>query len=59
MKLIAIAALMAGTEAMTHGYTNQEKLYSLMQLQGNDCPDPLPMTEDEMHSQLGEFSRTF
>ena len=38
---------------------NQEKLYELMQLQTGECPKPLEITEDEMHYQLGEFSRNF
>ena len=36
---------------------NQEMLYEFMQL--NECPKPLDITEDEMHYQLGEFSRNF
>lgn len=39
--------------------TNQEKLYDLMQLNSANCPKPLELTEDELHYQLGEFSRNF
>merc|ERR1719454_398960 len=38
---------------------NQEKLYDLMQLNSAECPKPLEISEDEMHYQLGEFSRNF
>ena len=58
MKLIAIAALLASVEAMSaHSNNfNQEKLYHLMRLQ--ECPEVLENTEEELHYQLGEFSRT-
>merc|ERR1711937_185153 len=39
--------------------SNQEKLYDLMQLNSGECPKPLEITEEEMHYQLGEFSRNF
>ena len=38
---------------------NQEKLYELMQLNTAECPKPLEISEDELHFQLGEFSRNF
>ena len=38
---------------------NQEKLFELMQLNIAECPKPLEISEDEMHYQLGEFSRNF
>ena len=30
-----------------------------MQLQKEDCPPPLEISEDSLHFQLGEFSRNF
>ena len=59
MKFIAIAALLGAT-ASAHE-SNQAKLYDLMQLQvtGADCPEPLEISEEELHYQLGEFSRNF
>jgi hypothetical protein len=48
----------ASTQAMGIS-DNQEKLYELMQLNSAECPKPLEITEDEMHYQLGEFSRNF
>ena len=54
--IIATLAALAVTSA---SYTdNQQKLYNLMQLQ-KDCPEPLEISEDELHYQLGEFSRNF
>jgi len=53
--LILLGAI-ASTSAMDVS-DNQEKLFELMQL--NECPKPLEITEDEMHYQLGEFSRNF
>lgn len=49
-----IAALVAATAAMSD---NQDRLYELMQLQ--ECPPPLEISEDNLHYQLGEFSRNF
>ena len=60
MKFIAIAALLGATTS-AHISSNQDKLYDLMQLQiqGADCPEPLEISEEELHYQLGEFSRNF
>ena len=60
MKFIAIAALLGATTS-AHATSNQAKLYDLMQLQiqGADCPEPLEISEEELHYQLGEFSRNF
>ena len=53
---IALLALAVGsTQAIIS--SNQEKLYNLMQLQ--NCPEPLEISEEELHYQLGEFSRNF
>ena len=52
-----IAALMA-LGASAH-VSNQQKLYDFIALQTEDCPEPLDISEDELHYQLGEFSRTF
>jgi len=58
MKLTALLACVAAASAF--GVTdNQEKLYDLMQLNSGECPKPLELTEEEMHYQLGEFSRNF
>ena len=38
---------------------NQDKLYELMQLNEAECPKPLKIEEEELHYQLGEFSRNF
>jgi hypothetical protein len=59
MKFIAIAALFAATTSASE--SNQSKLYDLMalQLSGADCPEPLEISEEELHYQLGEFSRNF
>ena len=51
------ALLMLGATASA--FNNQEKLYDLMQLQTEECPEPLEISEDELHYQLGEFSRNF
>jgi hypothetical protein len=42
-------------------YTNQDKLYDIMNLQTFDpaCPPPLEISEEELHYQLGQFSRNF
>ena len=55
-----IAALLAAT-ASAHITHNQAQLYDLMALQTSaaDCPEPLDISEDELHYQLGEFSRNF
>merc|ERR1719450_589718 len=55
--LLFIGAI-ASTTAMDVS-DNQEKLYELMQLNTAECPKPLEISEDEMHYQLGEFSRNF
>jgi len=59
MKFIVAAALFAATTSARE--SNQAKLYDLMQLQisGADCPEPLEISEEELHYQLGEFSRNF
>lgn len=49
-----IAALVASTQAVSD---NQDKLFILMQL--NNCPPPLEISDDNLHYQLGEFSRNF
>ena len=49
--------IMAGVAAINSN--NQELLYSFMQLQKDDCPPPLEISEDSLHFQLGEFSRNF
>ena len=58
MKFTALlfCGVIASSQAMDFS-ENQEKLYELMQL--NECPKPLEITEDELHFQLGEFSRNF
>ena len=56
------ALLLCGAIATTTAMDvsdNQEKLYELMQLNTAECPKPLEISEDEMHYQLGEFSRNF
>lgn len=56
------ALLLFGAIASTNAMgvsDNQEKLYELMQLNTQECPKPLEITEDELHYQLGEFSRNF
>jgi len=58
MKFTALlfCGVIASSQAM--GFSeNQEKLYDLMQL--NECPKPLKIEEEELHYQLGEFSRNF
>ena len=59
MKFIAIAALLGATTSAHE--SNQAKLYDIMALQmtGADCPEPLEISEEELHYQLGEFSRNF
>jgi len=60
MKFAIAALLFAGvSKAIINVSTNQEQLFGLMQLQSSDCPEPLENTEDELHYQLGEFSRNF
>merc|ERR1712086_1076953 len=59
MKFASIALL--GVAAATSKH-NQVMLYNLMQLEEQGapaCPPPLAITEDELHYQLGEFSRNF
>lgn len=59
MKKFAIV-MMAGAAQAFESH-NQERLYELMQLNTATatCPEPLEITEDNMHYQLGEFSRNF
>ena len=57
MKFTIAAVLALGASA--HVNHNQQKLYDFMALQTGDCPEPLDMTDDELHYQLGEFSRNF
>merc|ERR1719230_1876947 len=60
MKFTALlfCGVIASSQAM--GFSeNQEKLYELMQLNSAECPKPLEITEEELHYQLGEFSRNF
>ena len=60
MKFAIAALLFAGvSQAIINVSDNQERLFGLMQLQSSDCPEPLENTEDELHYQLGEFSRNF
>ena len=72
MKLFALTALLASAQAVSLAQlNNQDKLYSFMQTDleappaaaaaaaAASCPEPLEMTEEEMHYQLGEFSRNF
>jgi len=54
MKFASIIALAASAQAVS---SNQDKLFVLMQL--NECPPPLEISEDNLHYQLGEFSRNF
>ena len=54
--IVALLGLAATTQTSKH---NQAMLFNLMQLEEMDCPPPLAMTEDELHYQLGEFSRNF
>ena len=67
MKLLASLALVGAVSAATieqhnsvlaarRPLTNQEKLYMAIK---DDCPEILEKTEDELHYQLGQFSRTF
>ena len=59
----ATVLLIAGVSA--YNLSNQEKLFDLMQISTEDapakkeCPEPLTISEDELHYQLGEFSRNF
>jgi hypothetical protein len=55
----AIAALLGLAAASQTQKHNQAMLYNLMQLEDPVCPPPLAITEDELHYQLGEFSRNF
>jgi len=55
--LLLMAGAIVSTEAIVSD--NQQKLYNLMQLQKDDCPPPLEISEDSLHFQLGEFSRNF
>ena len=54
----ATAILCAGAVSATVS-VNQEKLYELMNLQMENCPPPLEITEEELQYQLGNFSRNF
>lgn len=57
MKFLALLGL-----AAANSRHNQVMLYNLMQLDAESdpaCPPPLAITEDELHYQLGEFSRNF
>merc|ERR1711998_444903 len=59
MKFASIALVGAAVATSKH---NQVMLYNLMQLEEQGapaCPPPLAITEDELHYQLGEFSRNF
>merc|ERR1711981_771117 len=56
MKFIAILGAVAAGDIERH-IDNQEFLFELMQLQ--NCPEPLEISEDNLHYQLGEFSRNF
>lgn len=59
MKFAIVALLGLVTVEARH---NQAMLYNLMQLDASAdpaCPPPLAITEDELHYQLGEFSRNF
>jgi len=54
--LVFIGAMTSVEAIDTHAnLSNQSKLYSLMQL--NECPEPLEISEEELHHQLGLFSR--
>merc|ERR1719198_207684 len=60
MKFAALlfCGVIASSNAM--GFSdNQDKLYELMQLNSENCPKPLEISEDELAYQLGEFSRNF
>uniref|UniRef100_A0A7S3CM14 Uncharacterized protein n=1 Tax=Strombidium rassoulzadegani TaxID=1082188 RepID=A0A7S3CM14_9SPIT len=59
MKYTVAMCLLGAVASTQIDSTNQEKLFNLMQLQDGPCPEPLEITEDELHYQLGEFSRTF
>ena len=61
MKFAIVALLGFAAASQTTHHHNQAMLYNLMQLEGTDpaCPPPLAITEDELHYQLGEFSRNF
>ena len=56
MKFTIVALLGLAAASTKH---NQAMLYNLMQLEDPACPPPLAITEDELHYQLGEFSRNF
>ena len=60
MKFTALlfCGVIASSQAMGIS-DNQEKLYELMQLNVEECPKPLEISEDELNYQLGEFSRNF
>ena len=48
--------------ATAHKLSNQDMLFNLMQVENlptTECPEPLEMSEEELHYQLGQFSRTF
>ena len=55
MKFIAMLGAVA---AFDRQLSNQEFLEEIMMLQDN-CPEPLEISEDNLHYQLGEFSRNF
>jgi hypothetical protein len=63
MKFAIVALLgLVSVEAKHSRHHNQAMLYNLMQIDAQAdpaCPPPLAMTEDELHYQLGEFSRNF
>ena len=55
--LVALLGFAAASQSTKH---NQAMLYNLMQIEADPaCPPPLAITEDELHFQLGEFSRNF
>ena len=54
MKFIA---MLGAAAAFDRQISNQEFLEEIMMLQ--DCPEPLEISEDNLHYQLGEFSRNF
>merc|ERR1719263_1519939 len=51
------AAMLGAAAAITHEISNQEMLYEINFLM--NCPEPLEISEDNLHYQLGEFSRNF
>ena len=56
------ATILLVASATAYNLSNQDRLYNLMQTSTEaapNCPEPLEISEDELHYQLGQFSRHF